>query len=59
MMHQRDAVVFRTGDEVELVCVFENTVRRGVLVGNRHAAAGDNVTGGEDTQQEMCLAVIA
>jgi hypothetical protein len=53
------ALTLQTGDQLSTTCIFENTVERGLNFGNPNAAAGRTVTGGESTQQEMCLSFVA
>lgn len=47
------------GDELRVRCVWENSVAAGQAGGNRVAAAGRMVTGGESTENEMCLAFLS
>ena len=53
------SVTFQSGDELQTTCIYENTVQRGIDFGNPRAAAGLSVSGGESTQEEMCLSFVA
>lgn len=45
-------------DRIYVRCVWANTVAQGLVAGNALAAAGQTVTGGESTLQEMCMGFI-
>jgi len=47
------------GDEWTITCIYKNTVEYALLVGNTVAAQDVPISGGDDTNNEMCIAFLA